>query len=241
MIKFVATDVDGTLTLRRGDVRISIDAINGIRLLESRGIRVSLISGNSLPVTIGLRGYIGAKGPSVAENGCVIYYHGIRHICKETPPEELRKAALEMGLIESWQNQFRFHDYAFFIPRNVPKEKVADYVNRTDQLASSYGFKVLWSGYALHILPRNAGKVVGMKAAVELLGYSLNETASVGDGENDIDMLKAPAFSACPSDASEKVKNVVNFIASRPGGSGFLEIAKYLLAKNESEMRFLHR
>ncbi|AFZ69809.1 sucrose-phosphate phosphatase-like hydrolase, Archaeal [Caldisphaera lagunensis DSM 15908] len=232
MIKYVATDVDGTLTIRRGDVRISIEAINGIRLLESNGIKVSLISGNSLPVTLGLRGYIGASGPAIAENGCIIYFHGYKHICNKTPPDELKDIALKMGLIESWQNKFRFHDLAFFIPRNMDKSKIKDLINEIEKNSNKYGFKVLWSGYALHILPEMGGKGFGVKIASELLGFKEEEVATIGDGENDLDMLNFGILSACPSDASEEVKKTVKYVASKPGGEGFLEIANYILKIN---------
>jgi phosphoglycolate phosphatase (TIGR01487 family) len=228
-IKLVATDIDGTLTIRRGDVRISTDAINGIRLLESNGIKVSLVSGNSLPVTLGLRGYIGATGPAIAENGCVVYYHGYHHICDKTLPIELKNMALKMGLIESWQNNFRFHDLAFFIPKNITNDKVNEYIDNIEKNAIPYGYKVLWSGYAIHILPSNGGKYIGVKSATELLGIKMEEIATVGDGENDLDMLRSTKFSACPGDASPYVKRLVKYIASKPGGSGFLEIANYII------------
>ncbi|MGC8572635.1 MAG: phosphoglycolate phosphatase [Caldisphaera sp.] len=234
MIKYVATDVDGTLTIRRGDVRISIEAINGIRLLEANGIKVSLISGNSLPVTLGLRGYIGASGPAIAENGCIIYFHGYKHVCNSKPPDELKDIAIKMGLVESWQNKFRFHDLAFFIPKNLDKSKIKDYINEIEKISNKYGFKVLWSGYALHILPENGGKGQGVKIASELLGYKPEEVATIGDGENDVDMLKFGNFSACPQDASEEVKGTVKYIASKPGGEGFLEIAKFIINKQKS-------
>lgn len=232
MIKYVATDVDGTLTIRRGDVRISLEAITGIRLLESNGVKVSLISGNSLPVTLGLRGYIGASGPAIAENGCIIYFHGYKHICDNKPPEELKDIALKKGLIESWQNKFRFHDLAFFIPRNIDKSKINEFIIDIEKTSNKYGFKVLWSGYALHILPKNGGKRIGVMVASELLGFKEDEVATIGDGENDLDMLKFGSLSACPSDASDAVKKTVKYIASKPGGEGFLEIANYIIKMN---------
>lgn len=68
-VKLVATDVDGTLTLRRGVLLVSLEAIEAIRELEASGVRVSLVSGNSLPITAGLARYFGTTGP----------YQGIRH------------------------------------------------------------------------------------------------------------------------------------------------------------------
>ncbi|MCE4629472.1 MAG: HAD hydrolase family protein [Desulfurococcales archaeon] len=65
-IQMIATDVDGTLTIRRGELLLSLEAVRAIRELEENGITVSLVSGNSLPITAGLARYIGAKGPVIA-------------------------------------------------------------------------------------------------------------------------------------------------------------------------------
>lgn len=48
------------------------------------------------------------------------------------------------------------------------------------------------------------------------------EIAYVGDDINDVGLLKAVGFSACPVDACQEVKGVVNFISSLRGGQGVI-------------------
>jgi len=48
------------------------------------------------------------------------------------------------------------------------------------------------------------------------------EIAYVGDDVNDIGLLKAVGFSACPADACREVKAVVHFISSLSGGQGVI-------------------
>jgi len=222
-IMMVAADIDGTLTRRRGDLLLSLEAVTAVRRLEGAGIRVSLVSGNSLPVTAGLARYLGATGPSVAENGCVVFWEGrIIHVCKGRPPEDLVQELLELGLEESWQNQFRFHDLAFRVrdPSILPKAV---------SIVERYGFAAVSSGYALHVQPRGGGKGEGVKVVARLLGVPLEKVAAVGDGENDIPMLLIAGFSACPADADPKVRELVDYVASKPGGEGFAEIASRIL------------
>ncbi len=229
-IRAVATDVDGTLTLRRGDLRISYSAIRGIRALEASGVKVILVSGNSLPVTAGLAVYIGSSGPVVAENGCVVMYRGeVYHACEGRPSELLVRQLVNMGLRPSWQNAYRHHDIAFYVPRGLSREDVSRLLEEASRLASRENMKVLWSGYAVHINP-GRGKSQGLMKALELIGVTPDEAAAIGDGENDLDMLSAVKVSGCPGDASEAVKKVVKFVASRRGGSGFLEFANWLLS-----------
>ena len=230
MIKAVATDVDGTLTLRRGDVRISYSAIKGVRLLESRGIKVILVSGNSLPVTAALKVYIGSSGPVVAENGCVVFHEGRTiHVCEGAVPEELRREVERMGFRPSWQNDYRFHDAAYYPPRGVSGNELEGLIEAVRRAASRYGVSVLWSGYALH-LNTGSGKVAGLREAIRAIGVDASELAAIGDGENDLDMLGFAAVSACPADAAEAVRRSVDYVAKSPGGRGFLEFARAVLS-----------
>ncbi len=233
MFKALATDVDGTLTLRRGDVRLSPHALRGVRLAEASGVRVILVSGNSLPVTVGLRTYLGARGPAVAENGSLIYYRSqVIHVCDAVVPSELALFARSIGLVESWQNPYRVHDLAFYVPGAL--RPIEDVLKEVEREASRFGVRVLWSGYALH-LNACGGKAKGVEKALGLLGVSTSELAAIGDGENDIDMLRLASFSGAPSDAADAVKRVVSFIAKGPGGRGFLEFVRELLRRNRAE------
>lgn len=217
-IRLVATDVDGTLTRRRGDLLLEVAAVEAIRMLESQGIAVSLASGNSLPVTAGVARYVGASGPVIGENGCVVLHEGvIHHVCRGRPGEDLVSLLEGMGLKDSWQNKFRFHDLSFHGPPELLEEAARAVEER--------GYSAYLSGYALHVQPRGGGKGEGLRFAARLLGLGLGEVLAVGDGGNDIPMLTIAGYSAAPSDADEEVRRIVDYVASRPGGRGFSEIA----------------
>ncbi|MCE4601492.1 MAG: phosphoglycolate phosphatase [Desulfurococcales archaeon] len=219
-IRMVATDIDGTLTLGRGNLLISTEAVKAIRRLESIGVMVSLVSGNSLPITAGLARYIGASGPSIAENGCVLFYNGETiHVCQGKPPRGLIEELKEKGFRESWQNPYRHHDVALYPPPGYDRSLLYE-------LASRYNVSIYDSGYAIHIQPRGTGKGAGLREASRLTGISLEEVLAVGDGLNDKPLFDVAGKSACPSDADPRVKELVDYVASKPGGLGFAEIAE---------------
>jgi len=227
-IRALLVDVDGTLTERRGSKILSMDAVRAVRELEDSGIRVILVSGNSLPVTAGLAYYLGTSGPVIGENGCVALHEGrILHFCEGRPPRSLVVEVESLGFTESWQNEYRHHDLALLPPKGGRLD--ASVLREASELVSKAGYKPQWSGYALHILPPHGGKSLGARRVAEILGLSLEELGGVGDGENDIEMLEIVGFSAAPSDADARVKEIVDYVASRPGGSGFREIASRIL------------
>ena len=73
-IKLLATDIDGTLTIDRSSEFIPIEAMEFMRRLEDYGVLVSLVSANALPIIVGLRRYLGLRGPVIAENGACLLY-----------------------------------------------------------------------------------------------------------------------------------------------------------------------
>jgi phosphoglycolate phosphatase (TIGR01487 family) len=226
-LRLVAVDVDGTLTESSRSLRLSPHSIEAIRMLKARGYIIALITGNVLPVAIGLSIYLGTEGPVVAENGCIVFYpDSLReeHVCRGAPGPEVVELVKSMGFKPAWQNRFREHDLAFHMPRD------ADYslVGKVRELVEPLGFKVYWSGFALHIQPQGGGKDRGVEAILSHLNLTWDNVAAVGDGENDIPMLLKARLSATTIDSPDIVKRAVKYVASKPGGEGFLEFAKLL-------------
>jgi 3-deoxy-D-manno-octulosonate 8-phosphate phosphatase (KDO 8-P phosphatase) len=52
------------------------------------------------------------------------------------------------------------------------------------------------------------------------LGILQNQVAYIGDDVNDLSLMKQVGFTACPFDAVEQVRNVVDVVLSKKGGAG---------------------
>ncbi len=225
-IKAVAADLDGTLTVARGSTLLEVEAVKAVRMLEESGIQVAIVTGNSLPVAAGVAKYLGSTGPVFAENGCTAMVNdGIEHLCTGRPPNELVKKIVELGFRDSWQNMYRMHEVAL-----IPARRDPALVEEASRLAAEYGFRALWSGYALHIQPPGGGKARAVEFLASLLGADASVIAAIGDGENDVDMLRAAGLSAAPGDASPLAKSAADYVAKAPGGRGFAEFAMLILS-----------
>ncbi|MPN50713.1 3-deoxy-D-manno-octulosonate 8-phosphate phosphatase KdsC [bioreactor metagenome] len=71
-----------------------------------------------------------------------------------------------------------------------------------------------------HIIVAARRKSVEITQLLLSLDISFKEVAYIGDDVNDIEIMKMCGFSACPSDAVEEVKKIVDFISDFPGGNG---------------------
>lgn len=73
-------------------------------------------------------------------------------------------------------------------------------------------------------------KLTTVKQICDEYQISLDEVAYIGDDVNDIELLQAVGFSASVPNAMEEVKEVVDYVTTRPGGSGAVrEVIEYLL------------
>jgi len=69
-----------------------------------------------------------------------------------------------------------------------------------------------------------------MKEICKLENIEPNNVAFIGDDVNDIGIIKEVGISACPSDAVDDIKDIVNLVLQKGGGEGvFREFANMVL------------
>jgi 3-deoxy-D-glycero-D-galacto-nononate 9-phosphatase len=74
-------------------------------------------------------------------------------------------------------------------------------------------------------------KLAALETICGQLGVTLAEVAYIGDDINDIAVLRAVGFSACPASAPDYIKKGVGRVLTKKGGEGvFREFVEVLLA-----------
>lgn len=77
-----------------------------------------------------------------------------------------------------------------------------------------------------------SNKVAVAEEICEKLNITLDDVAYIGDDIGDYKLLKLVGFSAAPNNASEYIKEVVDFVTTKNGGEGaFREFVEYILGK----------
>jgi hypothetical protein len=222
-IRAVATDIDATLT----DAQrvLSLAAAEALRLTESSGVPVILVSGNVLPVCHSLNIYLGLSGPIVAENGGVVFW-------KRGPRLELLKGRKEA-------------DRGFeYINRTYPVKKILTDrwretelaieergvdIGRVRNLLKEGGFNLYANstGYGIHIMEPGLSKLMGLELAASWLGLGLEDILAIGDSEADMEFLEHCGKSGVPGNAPPEVKAKADFSAMLPFGEGTVEILRH--------------
>lgn len=233
-IKAIAIDVDGTLTQENGT--ILLEAIEIIRKLKKKlKIKIVLASGNAYPVLMGLARYIGGVDLVIAENGGVI---GIKDKTKiiGNPQISLKarniiKEKLGHILYESWQNKFRFVDFAFKLKSGYQWKEAIEKSRRIIETSVPEATAV-FSGVAIHVKDKKVNKGTGLKIAAEILKLSTENFLAIGDSDVDVEMLMEAGIGAVVANASKKALHHADIIANKSGGKGFIEVVSRLFMIN---------
>jgi len=216
-IRMLAVDVDGTITTR--DRRLYLPAVEALRRVEERGVRVALATGNIIAVAHSLMRYLGTSGPCIAENGGVIYWEGELHQTGDIsePKRAFEHLKTKMDVQELITNIGRLTEVA--IAHNVPVSEVAEVLRDFD-------VEVVGTGFAIHIMPKGINKLEGIKRAVELMGISTDQVAAVGDSMNDYHMVAGCGLGATLGHSPEELKDAADVVSSLSYGAGFVDVLR---------------
>ena len=213
-IKAVVVDVDGTLTDMEKVMFTS--GIEALREVQSRGVPVSIASGNVLPVTYGLSTYLGLRGPMVAENGGVVCYkERIYQLSEGVLPEQAYEhLRTRMPVERLFTDNWRRTEVALRRTMDVEKVKAA---------LEGWNITIEVTGFAIHLMDPGHGKVAGVRKVAENLGIELSEIASFGDSDNDAGMLRECGESVAVANASPAAKSAARYVSPFPHAAGVID------------------
>ena len=219
-LRAVVTDVDGTLT--DADRRLDPRAIELVRRLERDGIPVVLATGNVLPIALALYRSLGLSGPIVAENGGLIYHQSNdgKDVVERLTDRgvalagfrKLRAAGLPVRRL--FTDRWRESEVAI-----EPTVSVA----RVKRVLGPGSLDVESTGYAIHLMETGGGKLPGLARALSYRGWSPADCVVLGDGDNDVAMLRAAGFGVSFASASARARRAARYVTRAEFAAGFVE------------------
>jgi len=218
-LRAVVTDVDGTLTDR--DRRIDPRAVEAVRRLEADGVPVILATGNVLPIALALHRFLGLSGPIVAENGGVIYRTTARgpRVVRLADPRGPRAA---LGALRSVGVPVRRLFTDRWRETEVALEPTVS-VGRIRRALAGREITVESTGFAIHLMERGRGKLPALVRALAPIGLAPPDCVVLGDGDNDVEMLRAAGFSVSFPSASVRARRAARYVTRNDHAAGFVE------------------
>ncbi len=218
-IRAVVTDVDGTLTDRSR--RLDPEAVRAVRRVEDRGVPVLLATGNVLPIALALHRSLGLSGPIIAENGGILYQRvdGVHRVERRS---DLRLALRALARLRQRGIPVR----RLFTDRWRETEVALEPTVGLARIRTAVGdlpVTVEGTGYAIHLIERGIGKLSTVSIALRRLGIPLSECAALGDGDNDVELLRAAGRSVSFPSGSAAARRAAGHVTRRRYAQGFVE------------------
>lgn len=89
----------------------------------------------------------------------------------------------------------------------------------------------LWhDGGAYDITPKGGSKRLGIEKVMEHYGFSRNEIAAIGDGFNDIPMIRYAGVGIAMGNGNDKVKEAADYVTDPIDQDGLLHGVEYLVS-----------
>ena len=236
-IQLVATDIDGTLT-RAG--KLTRELLESIDLLNSKGIKLLLVTGRSAGWVSAVNNYLPVVG-SIAENGGIYFnpdgeFEFLTRIDRiEDHRQQLANRFWELQecypqIQESIDNQFRITDWTFDLAGLTDLE--------LQQIASKceqWGYSFTFSTIQCHIKPQQQDKGVAILQVVKQYFPTLKpiQIITVGDSPNDASMFDQSLFPNSVGVANiqhytNKLTYQPRYITKLPEVAGFCELVNLL-------------
>jgi hypothetical protein len=222
----IATDIDYTLT--DADLRLNTSAVEKIRELEARGVKVILVSGRNLPATGSLAQLIGTSGLVVAEDGGVIasYQTPVKVLGRiENARAALRILRKRMGhkVIEKSDSKNGMRLSSVSLERSFDYEAAIKLLRKSGVRAS-----LVDTGVTYILSDARVTKGYGLARLARLVKLSLTHSAGIGDNYNDLSLFQEVAYKIAVANAPEEVKRQADFVCMQTYGQGFLEAVAHL-------------
>lgn len=213
----LATDYDGTLA---EDGRVNETTVTSLRKIIDSGRKIILVTGRELDELLEIFPAINLFEKVVAENGAVLYTpaNKTEKLLCERPPEEfflklkakgLERISFGRAIIATWKP---FETVVLSTIRDMGLE-----------------LQVIFNKDAVMVLPSGVNKATGLEAALKEMNISPENTAGIGDAENDHAFLKFCGYSASVSNALESLKKETDIVTKSARGEGVQDFINYLL------------
>lgn len=203
----LACDYDGTIATAG---KITPEAERALLAAKAAGMRLALVTGRFFDELREICPQLAMFDLVVAENGAIAYLpdNGALLTIGGPPSSTLFEALIRHNVPFS---QGRIMTASF---RRYEARMRAAVEEATPER------ELIPNKNDLMLLPAGVDKASGMRLGLERLGIMPEQVIGVGDGENDLPLVRAAGLGVALANAVEPLKAVANLVMEEPNGAG---------------------
>lgn len=256
-IRAIFIDMDGTLLTASNN--ISRRNKEAIYRLINQGVKVFLATGRHYEVTVPYHKEIGLRTPMICLNGAAIHdalsgralqmrtvqlnEERFHHLTAETPCNVIIHTANGLYCKETDEEIDYWTKVGQIPPRYIGDLKQANYQDvlkysvrtgtRSTELSALFKKEaevIDWHD-GFELIAPNVSKWSAIKSLLRAYRISPKEAVAIGDGPNDIEMLRHVGTGVAMGNANEDVKKVADFVTGHHQNDGLAEFIERYLCK----------
>ncbi len=241
-IKLIATDMDGTLTLKG---KFTASLLQALETLAQHSFDVIIVTGRSAGWVQSIKNYLPIKG-AIAENGGIYFPEN-----QDTPEiltaiEDITNHRQKLAQMfhtlknqfpqikESGDNQFRLTDWTF----DVEGLNIAD-LEKLEKLCFEKSWGFTYSTVQCHIKPMQQDKASSLNKVLHQYFNSLtpDQIITVGDSPNDESLFNQKVFPLSIGVANilhykEQLEHLPIYVTQHEEIDGFYQLTEMLINKS---------
>ncbi|OLS35883.1 Cof-type HAD-IIB family hydrolase [Bacillus sp. MRMR6] len=257
-VRAIFIDMDGTLL--KSSNHISNRNMQSIYRLMKKGVKVFLATGRHYEVTAPYHKEVGLDTPMICLNGAAIHDAGtgrvtqmrtvqvneerFHHLTTENPCNVIIHTANGLYCKETNEEIDYWTKVGKIPPRYIGDLRKADYQDvlkisvRTGEPSPEFSalFKkeadvINWDD-GFELVAQNVSKWSAIKSIIRDLRISPSEVIAIGDGPNDIEMLRHVGMGVAMGNASDEVKAVADYVTGHHEHDGLAEFINHYLFRS---------
>lgn len=262
-VKAIFFDIDGTLRdFHTG--RVPDSAREALSKAREAGIKLFIATGRhrlemeeeNLLEALEFDGYVTLNGQYCYSNGSLVSHNPVSPAAVKRILALIEKEPFPCMFMEADRMYINFIDENVRIAQEAigtrippvmdinrasehPVYQIVPYISREMEMELSKAFKecqmIRWhDGRACDMIPAFGSKELGIKLMAEHFGLSLEETAAIGDGENDVSMIRGAGLGIAMGNGKDSAKRAAGFVTDSIEQDGLKKAVFYILDYNSS-------
>lgn len=226
-------DVDGCIVPPRGHLW-DLDGLARLaRGVHARTIPLTLCSGRPATFMEALARQLTITSHLICENGTLLFHpgtkRGIRHpaIAAEFFQDRPQIARVLETIVEGTPAMIELGKDVMFSINSPNPEIFGSLIEVIRDALKHAPVNVLFSGRSIEVLPLGVTKAEGLELWLELEDVAHQQTLSIGDADNDLEVLQAAHRAAAPANCTENVRKIADYVSPEPMVAGVLDIISW--------------
>lgn len=230
MVPRVICDIDGCLVPPRGEMWDFAGLEQVARLSGGGKVRLALCSGRPAAFQETLARMLLIDSYCICENGAILMHPITKKqlvhpdISRDFLRERPRIMQLLHDLVEGTSAIIEFGKEIQISVNPPDKNDLPVLWEKVQKELQGAPVHLMNSGRSIEVVPPGMSKSAGLQLWAELEGVEIADVLSIGDGDNDLDILRTAGIAAAPANCSANVRATVEYVSDRPMVQGVIDI-----------------